>query len=783
MKLNPKFGKNPDELKEVPYKRVKALLKKDLVRLEKYTSAEKPTQVALRSEHPYPDKPSGIGMMVLGIWKQPLKDYFKKEVGKKDDDGAVGLAYYAGVGEDGQKIIRIDLAKGKAKNKIAKLAKGLRKLVPQSVYNLVFKEMDEAAFDRLDDQFDQMPEPEEPDTDYDVVDEEDDEDDVFGEVDPQNLDGLDLQLILDSNLKELSEAIKTISGDINGRVRSNSSTEDDADFLVDTLDLANEWLELFREAPSDIQQLGKNQESKTKVENIAQQVHTLLDLLEKRDILPTRTASAPNTTPVAVDTSYRAVDVGKKLHQNTKYWSEFLLTDGTKRVLSQQEYLQLKKEGKIVKSTKTWCNQLAYALSGELLGANSPFNFLPMGPGWTGANALYKFMEKADGVLVDSITGDGRYARAWEAINSGKMVYFCSFNTKGSGHVATGIPTTTLRFSKKAGDNIGRITQAGTSVGEFWIDEIWGSDGLRDLKIYVGKMPTPAAPGEQPDLNLLLAIYNPITIPVGKGKTPPGGIGKLSGKYDAPQLQEMLGCIRAVQQMLINSGDLAGKADGDCGDKTITAIESAQRKAGAEVTGFITAGDKTWNYLMGFSAGKIQAAKDKANGQNVQPANQVKPEQVQFKYAGGAKTLNAKADQILRQVLAKAGELQATVTSTLRSAQEQASIMYNNIIRDGAAKNRNAYKNPGLASQVVDAFEQAKSQGKSDADIQKAVLEAVNKVGADKLSGHCNASNPAVDIHPASLKNRGLFESILRADSRLSVVCPPQDPFYHIEFK
>lgn len=774
MKMNSKIAKTPDELKAVEYKRMKALMKKELSRLEKNTSAEKPTQVILIGEHAYPDKPTGIGLMLFGGWKGAFKDYAKKEIGTQDALGAIGQAYYAGVGSDGQKIVRIDLAKGKAKGKTDKLAKGLRKLVPQATYNLVFGEMSEDALNGLESRLDAAPEVEE------VFEEPELEDE--GESDPQDLDGLDLNALFDSNLRELSEAVKTISTEIYPRIKAQNSTADDADFLIDTLDLANEWMELYREADAAVRDTPANIDKKIKVENITQQVNEALALLSNRGVQPTKTAaSAANPTPQTYDTAYRAVDIGKELHKNSKYWTKVELKNGTEKVVSQQEYLQLKAAGQIEQVITTWCNQLAYELSGQLLGENSPFNLLPMGKGWTNANTLYRFMEQANGTIVDEVVGEGRYAKAWEAINSGKMVYFCSYNTKGSGHVATGIPTPTLRTNKTLNDKVGRITQAGTQVGEFWIDEIWGSNGLKSVKIFVGRLNAPLPAGEKQDPNLLLAIYKTITAPVGKGKTPAGGISKLSGKYNAVDLQQIIANIKCVQQLLINSGDLAGKADGDCGDKTVAAIQAAQAKAGAEPTGFITYGDATWNYLMGISAPKIEAAKAKTLG--VQPAPALDPAAIQFQYAGSAKPMSAKAEQVLRDILAKAGEPKALITSTLRSAAEQATVMYNNIVRDGAKKNRKAYKNPAMAAVVVDAFEKAQSEGKSAADIQQAVLLAVNQVGAANLSAHCNASNPAVDIHPASLKNRGYFEMVLKADARVSAICPPKDPFYHIEVK
>lgn len=262
-----------------------------------------------------------------------------------------------------------------------------------------------------------------------------------------------------------------------------------------------------------------------------------------------------------------------------------------------------------------------------------------------------------------------------------------------------------------------------------------------------------------------------------------GNIGTLQHKYDAGELQDVIGSIKAVQQLLINAGQSVGKkgVDGDCGGSTVTALQNIQREIGVEPTGFVEFDDATWNYLKGKSQPLIDKALASVNAQKTE--TNLKPENVKFQLKGTATALNATADAILRDILAKANEANPVIVNTLRTAEQQASIMYMNIKAYGAEFNRKKYKNPKLASQVVDAYETALAAGKNEQDIIGAMLTVINQVGAANLSDHCNASNPAIDIHPSSVKNKAIFEKIIKADSRVTVICPPADTTYHIVVK
>lgn len=253
---------------------MKSLIKKDLRRLEKNTTADKPIQVMVFGEYAYPDKNKGVALMLIGKWKGAFKNY-AKEVVTKDDLGAIGQVYFGGVGSDGQKIIKVDLAKGKGKGKAAKLAKGLKKLIPQATFNVVFGEMSETDLNQLETRLDAEP---------DMPEVEDMTDDG-GEVEVD--DSQDIQKLLDSNLVELSASLKNITEQVYPRLKSKNAQEGDADLVIDTLDLANEWLEMYREADETVRNAANNLKSLEKVDNIVKQVNPMLPLLDKMGVQPT----------------------------------------------------------------------------------------------------------------------------------------------------------------------------------------------------------------------------------------------------------------------------------------------------------------------------------------------------------------------------------------------------------------------------------------------------------------------------------------------------------------
>src|SRR5437763_16324661 len=75
---------------------------------------------------------------------------------------------------------------------------------------------------------------------------------------------------------------------------------------------------------------------------------------------------------------------------------------------------------------------------------------------------------------------------------------------------------------------------------------------------------------------------------------------------------------------------------------------------------------------------------------------------------------------VLRDVMRTADVAQLTITSTQRSPQDQARVMFANIERDGVGRQKALYKPAGQS--VIDAYGAAKGAGKVPNQIEASVV-------------------------------------------------------------
>jgi hypothetical protein len=759
MKLNPKIAKTPEDLQDLEFKRMKAMIKRDLKRLEKLTTADKPTQVMIMGEYAYKDKPNGVGLILFGAWKGTWKSYAKNEVAKQNELGAIGAAHFDGIGDDGQKIVTLRLAKGKGKNKHSKLERGLKKLVPQSTYNLVFDEISEEELSTIEQRLDSVP-----DIDTDETFEDPDLSDE-GDVELDN--NQDLQKLLDSNLKEISATIGTINAQILPRLQAKAPEEGDGDSIVNLIDLCNEWIELYQEAQDPAIQ-SANTAGLNKVKEIKGNAEKMLLIGTQQGM----TTSKPVVLTEGPDLAKAMTLKGRDLLNTGKYDK---------------------------KGGQTYCNFFAMDYVDQMIGMelfdrtdwkNSEYLkwVAKNDPNWSlgGCGAMMAFMEsRPDAFPPIKTTGPARYEEAWKAANNGKLVLFID-----KGHVAVASYTPQLLDYKVGGNNykIGNVVQAGASLikGDKTLNYAWtlrNKDGsstgvLERLKIFIVNKPVQGITGGNNDQN---QSDTPVSNDVNSvtAISIRGAVGEGGGNFEDTVVVQRL--LKKAGENLGNFGPNKDGIDGDCGNTTIKAIKSFQSKKGLEQNGLVMPGNNTWLALIG------QPYTQEIGGNNNQQDNPqnggtgLKPDNVKFTEKAA---LPSKAKAILAEIFAKAGEDSPMIVSTLRSAEEQASIMYLNLESAGVKLNRKMYKDKAAAGQVIDAYEAAKNAGKAQPDIIGAMLAALQNVGADKISGHCNASNPAIDVHPSSIKNKAQFEAVLKADPRVAkVVCPPKDTTYHIELK
>lgn len=152
--------------------------------------------------------------------------------------------------------------------------------------------------------------------------------------------------------------------------------------------------------------------------------------------------------------------------------------------------------------------------------------------------------------------------------------------------------------------------------------------------------------------------------------------------------------------------------------------------------------------------------------------------------ARDANTVSLYSKKVLEDILKKAGITQVTITSSARTAQDQARIMYGNITRHGVAHQKKLYGPYG--DKVIDEYSSLHAAGKSQADIISGMSAKITSLGPGNVSKH--AADPkklnVVDIAPSSinLALRKKFEAAVKADTRVSkFLTPPGDPAYHIE--
>jgi hypothetical protein len=146
--------------------------------------------------------------------------------------------------------------------------------------------------------------------------------------------------------------------------------------------------------------------------------------------------------------------------------------------------------------------------------------------------------------------------------------------------------------------------------------------------------------------------------------------------------------------------------------------------------------------------------------------------------------VSAYSKKVLEEIMQKSGVPKITVTSTARTASEQARIMYENIERHGLDHQKKLYGPYG--DKVIDVYPSLKKQGKTKAEIISGMTAKISSLGPSKVSRHAGDPNKlnVVDIAPSSinLALRKKFENAVKGDSRVSkFLGPPGDPAYHIE--
>ncbi len=150
---------------------------------------------------------------------------------------------------------------------------------------------------------------------------------------------------------------------------------------------------------------------------------------------------------------------------------------------------------------------------------------------------------------------------------------------------------------------------------------------------------------------------------------------------------------------------------------------------------------------------------------------------------------NAKQDvvssytrDVLSGLMRTAGVDRVVITSTYRSVEDEARVMYANVEKQGVDHELKLYAKPGR--EVIKEYARSKDAGNPPERIIDDMVHKIKELGSTNVSHH-NA-DPALlsvfDISPRSVTKQGDFEAAINAERKVSKFFkPPQDSSYHLE--
>lgn len=163
-------------------------------------------------------------------------------------------------------------------------------------------------------------------------------------------------------------------------------------------------------------------------------------------------------------------------------------------------------------------------------------------------------------------------------------------------------------------------------------------------------------------------------------------------------------------------------------------------------------------------------------------------EEVNITYDTNAKqsAMTEIAIATLKEICSSACIGSVKVTSTARTASDQARVMYEMIQSKGVKYTKDLYGASG--KKVVEVFEESE-KGKLSADETKAaMLKKINELGPSNVSHHVVSENSKIcvfDVAPSSISDAEAKKRFVKeTKAHKSVVKffePPADPAYHLE--
>lgn len=145
------------------------------------------------------------------------------------------------------------------------------------------------------------------------------------------------------------------------------------------------------------------------------------------------------------------------------------------------------------------------------------------------------------------------------------------------------------------------------------------------------------------------------------------------------------------------------------------------------------------------------------------------------------------AIKTLKEICSQSCIKSVTVTSTARSASDQARVMYEALVKPGGvAYSKKLYGANG--DKVIDIYEESVKKKLSAKDTKKAMLDKINELGPNNVSHHVVSDDGKLcvfDVGPSSIQSdeaKKRFIKEVEAHTKVTkFLKPPADVAYHIE--
>ncbi len=151
-------------------------------------------------------------------------------------------------------------------------------------------------------------------------------------------------------------------------------------------------------------------------------------------------------------------------------------------------------------------------------------------------------------------------------------------------------------------------------------------------------------------------------------------------------------------------------------------------------------------------------------------------------------TISQHSLDIVKDILVAAGLSSATITSTARTAEDQARAMFDNLQIHGVAHQKALYGPAG--DEVIDVYAASKRASKNAIQIRADMVAKITAIGPARVSRHCAADHTRLnvfDVSPRSIGDADANRAFKRAaqaevGNRVSNFIPyPKDPGHHFE--